>query len=90
MERILEQLEKKNCKFKGCNFKRNSQALVTEHEETCAHKTFKCKWSEQGCNFEATKALKLSEKSHELRSTIELGRLDFYAVGKSTRQIQSA
>ena len=57
MERILEQLDKKKCKFDGCNFERNSQALVTEHEETCAHKTFKCKWSAQGCNFEATKAL---------------------------------
>ena len=57
LERILEQLDKKKCQFNGCNFERNSQALVTEHEETCDHKTFKCKWSEQGCNFEATKAL---------------------------------
>ena len=57
LERILEQLDKKKCKFDGCKFERNSSALVTEHEETCAHKTFKCKWSEQGCNFEATKAI---------------------------------
>ena len=53
LEKILEKLDKKKCKFDGCPFERNSSALVTEHEENCSHKTFKCRWSEHGCNFEA-------------------------------------
>ena len=41
LEKILEKLEKKKCKFDGCNFERNNPALVADHEENCSHKTFR-------------------------------------------------
>ena len=56
LEKILEKLD-------GCNFERNGQAHVTEHEKNCIHKTFKCGMSKHGCNFEeSTKTL---VKEHE-------------------------
>ena len=54
LEQILNQLDKKKCKFDGCKFERNNQALVTQHEENCEYGTFKCKWSEYGCDFVAS------------------------------------
>ena len=40
-EKFLEKLEKKKCKFDGCNSERNNPALVADHEENCSHKTFR-------------------------------------------------
>ena len=65
---------KKKCKFDGCNFEKNNHDLVTHHEENCSHRTFKCKWSEHGCNFEATKTLVREHEDdceHELSQQLE-------------------
>ena len=77
LEQILNQLDKKKCKFDGCKFEKNSLELVTRHEENCSHRTFKCKWSEHGCNFEASDKTLVTEHEedceHILSQELESG-----------------
>ena len=75
LEKIFEKLEEKKRKFDGCNFERNSQALVTEHDKNRIHKTFKCGMYKHGCYFEASTKTLVKEHEDNDCETFEFFRL---------------
>ena len=90
----MEKLEKKKCRFDACNYERNSQALVTDHEKNCIHQNIKCKWSEHGCKFKAlTKSLveehEKNDCEHNLSQDHE-SELSFEGAGKKEPSLKGA